>query len=190
MSHRRKGADIQFLSSAAVRTRGRLYFVILRLNRLNMSEDFFEQYRGIANLGKERFMNFLMEKGKQERFKCVREDLSPQYVRWLKGEALGSENYEICATIEEVEDSNKAAFETTFEYGGSLFNKVNIVQFEQEGTEYYNLDYELINGDEGTLVMLHRRPDGSWKSDWNSADPAMFEPIGQAIERHFNGQEL
>ena len=155
-----------------------------------MSEDFFEQYKDLANLGKERIMSFLMGKSKLERFKCLREDLSPQYVKWLKGQALDNENYEICATIEEIEGSNKATFETTFDFGGSPFNKANIVQFEQEGTEYYNLDYELVNGHEGTLVMLHHRSDGTWNSDWNSAEPVMFEPIGQAIERHFKGEDL
>ena len=124
---------------------------------------------------------YLMGMTKEERFRFLREDISLRGIETLCGWALPEEDYEICASVEEVKANNIATFKVSFCFLGEDTHKAIIVKFDADGKTYYHADY-LLDGNEGAVVMLHKDDEGLWTSEWESNDPNLISPIGQAID--------
>lgn len=125
----------------------------------------------------------MMDMSKEDRYRVMRQDLSMDGLETLCAWALPEEDYEICATMMEVKANNEAEFSCRFTFEEENDSKAKIVRFtDADGTRYYHADFLLHDETEGAVVMLHKRADGTWHSEWKVNDPIYFEPLGEAID--------
>jgi hypothetical protein len=178
--------DIDRSPQMTVHNPAKITFVnnFLAMSIKDEHDETLNRFEKAVEASKAKFRRFLMEKNKEERFRIMREDFSMNVLETLCEWALPDEDYEICATVEQVKANNTADFKVRFEFEDEMNNKAHVVRFEgADGTTYYHADYILHDEDDGWLVMLHRQEDGSWYSEWRSSDARLFQPIGEAIER-------
>jgi hypothetical protein len=149
----------------------------------NNESNIFNKLKNALEVGKAKMRKHLMGMSKEDRFRSMRQDLSQKGIETLCEWALPEEDYEICATVEEIKANNIDTFKIRFSLDGESNNKALIVKFlNPDGRIYYHADYILHNDIEGSLVMLHLNGNGEWTSEWKSNDPKLFFPIGEAIK--------
>ena len=157
---------------------------------MNFQKEFDElskKYNESVESLKKRIREKLMSMSKEERFRCLREDMSLKGIESMCEWALPDEDYEICASVEEVKANNIDKFKIRFTYQNEVNNKASVVKFI--GTDkktYYHADFLLNDNEEGSVIMLHKNNQGIWTSESKSNDTNMFIPIGRAIDNRDN----
>jgi hypothetical protein len=141
------------------------------------------QYDAALEKSKADMRKLLMTMSKEERFRAMRQDLSQNGIETLCEWALPEEEYEICATVEEVKANNIGEFKIRFLFEGETNNKASVAKFvDKDGQTYYHADCLLHDDFETAIVMLHKNAEGQWTSDWKGNDSSLFIPIGEAID--------
>jgi hypothetical protein len=144
-------------------------------------------YERIAQ-SKAKMRAFLMSKSKEDRFRIMREELSPKAIEEICQWAIPEEDYEICTTLQEVSADNIDTFSIEFSLEGTDSNRASMVKFLKDGIYYYHGDIHLEDDDEYSIISLYKRPDGTWNSEWMANDTRFYQPLGEAID-HYESQK-
>ena len=80
-----------------------------------------------------------------------------------------------------------AFFEVTFTFDSNTDNVANIVFFKKNRIEYFHVDYKISHLPlKGTVLMLTKKKDGTWKADsvFGSLfyNEVLLQEIGNAID--------
>lgn len=147
-------------------------------------DDALERFEEAVEISKKKLRVFLLSKSKEERFRLLRETFSLKGIESMCEWALPDEDYEICASVEEVKSNNIEEFKVRFSFQGEDNNKALIVKFiGADNNIYYHADYILDDDDDGSITMLNKNEAGLWISETVSTyDADKVIPIGEAID--------
>ena len=126
-----------------------------------MEEDLSKSADRIKAIAEDKMSEFLTGKSKEERFQILRHDLGAKTLAWTFKTAFNREDYEICASIKEVQEDNLESFEVNFSKEPAEEYKAAVVHFRENEIDYFHVDYHSDGEDDQTLVMLHKNKMGN-----------------------------